>query len=95
MAEQEVTTIRVSKDTRELLERLKIMEREPIEMVLKRILESYLESDEGAVKNEARKQIKRRIKTVNEGKSMSTADLRERIARLRKQEVRSGMGVRH
>jgi len=71
--------IKIERDTVDILKRLRIIERESYNEVIKRILEDYLENH-----LELNKEMKQRIKTIENIKKEDMLSSNEALAYLRK-----------
>lgn len=81
----EQTTVRLDRDVKQQLEKLKIIEQEPINDVVKRLLDfvaSIVEGDDdGILNSDARKLLQTQLHEVKEGKVVSTDEMRRRLLR--------------
>ena len=73
------TMIKIERDTVDILKRLRIVERESYNEVIKRILEEYFESH-----LELNKEMKERVKKLSNIKKEDTFSSKEALAYLRK-----------
>lgn len=73
------TMIKIERDTVDILKRLRIIERESYNEVIKRILEDYLENH-----LELNEEMKQRIKTIENIKKEDMLSSNEALAYLRK-----------
>lgn len=73
------TMIKVERETVDILKRLRIVERESYNEVIKRILEDYLES-----KLELSDELKERLKEIEDMKKENMLSTNEALAYLRK-----------
>lgn len=82
--------IRVKKPTKELLEELKIIERESFDSVISRLLQTKLE-EVIEISPETKKELEKRMESVSKGKVISSKEL---LQRLKEKEVDKENNVR-
>lgn len=72
------TTISVNKSTKEILDSFKIIDREPYDDVILRIIQNMIE-DELEVNSQTKEILTNRLNNLNMGQVMSTSDLLQKI----------------
>lgn len=72
------TMIKVKKDTREVLNNLKIIERESYDDVIKRLI-LLMSENEGALNKITEKMLKERLELKNKGKVLSIKELLKKM----------------
>jgi len=85
MKEQMITTIRVKQGTKDVLDSLKIIDREPYDSVILRALQYMLE-DHLELSNSTKELLKKRIDNIGKGEVLSTEDLLKKIREKRGKE---------
>jgi len=80
------TTIQVKRDTKYVLEKMKVIDRESFDNVIRRALSRVLDMCEEGMDAETRKLIRSRIEEVHGGRVISTKELREKLFRNKKGE---------
>ena len=89
---EEATTIQVKADTKFCLDSIKLVKQESYDNVIKRLIHATLDLAEQGMDVETTKKIKERLKEVNEGKVVSTKELRNILfGKTGGNELRKGM----
>ena len=73
------TTISVGKDIKDCLQELKIIKQEPYDNVIRRVLRDFLDYCEEGLDEKTRKLINGRLKDVENGKVISSKELKDRL----------------
>jgi hypothetical protein len=76
------TTIRIDTQTKDELEKLKLIPQEPFEQVIRRMLSELREGydvEEGKLSNRANKMIRERLQELSKGKGYNSEEMRLRV----------------
>ena len=73
------TTIQVKRETKKLLNSLKLIKQEPYDEVIKRVIDKLLDTCEEGSDRKTKELIEGRIKEIEDGKVISTKDLRLKL----------------
>lgn len=90
---EESKQIRVKEGTKQCLDQLKLVNQEPYDNVIQRIIKNYVEHDQEdklPLNDETREIIKERLNAVQRGEVISTKELMDRV-RKRKHELRGSI----
>lgn len=77
-----ITTVRMKVELKNRLFDLKVIDREPYESVIERLINHFSEDLE--LSEDTQKLVQARVKKVNKGEVMSTKELHEKIKKQRK-----------